>query len=158
MIKLFFISLLLLSGQLCTAQDKPVDFGNVNIHIGTIAVYSTYSIGYESFDLLPATPKHALRLNGGLGFWSASLFNKNTGFQTNISAIYGFGQKKHLLDLGFGAVFHSDKSLKGEGLSYIGTLYRPYIGYRFQPHDKRIILKIGSGWREVIQLGLGWRI
>lgn len=157
MIKSILFLITLLFGQIGFTQQLKKDKGNINLHLGAILYYTTYSIGYESLDFLHHE-KHSLRANLAAGTWTTSFLGKNIGFQTNIGLNYSLGKKHHLLDIGSALVFHFDKSLKNEGLSYIATTYRPFIGYRYQPLEKRIILKIGFGWKELLQLGFGIRI
>ncbi len=152
---LLFLTFFLIQSSF--TQESRRDKGNVNIHLGTILIYSTYSLGYEGFDLLK-NEKHSIRPAIGIGGWNANVFERNTGVQSNIGFTYSLGKKSHLLDVGSAVVFHFDKSLKGNGLTFIAATYRPYLGYRFQPVDKKLILKIGFGWREVLQVGVGWRL
>lgn len=141
--------------QNVTAQEK--DNGNVNLHLGSMFFYNTISIGYESLDFTKKLEKIQLRGNIKTGFWSASIVDANSGFQgaAGISFLYG---NTHKFEFSNDVVFHFDRSLKGNGLTYIATTYRPFIGYRFQNPEKKLIFKLGVGWREVIQCGIGFKI
>lgn len=55
-------------------------------------------------------------------------------------------------------VFHFDKGLKGQSITYFGALYRPFLGYRWQNPDRKIMAKIGVGWYEVVQFGIGFKL
>lgn len=136
------------------AQDK----GNVNVHFGTIIVYQTYSLGYETVDLLRDSKKHQLRPLVRFGGWGANFTERNNGFQTSIGLSYLFGSSSHHLEFANEIVNHFDKSLKGDGFVYISSLYRPFLGYRYQSTNNRIIARVGLGWKEIFQLGFGVRL
>ena len=151
------ILLFLLPGVL-NAQEEVKDKGNINVHFGTIIVYNTYSIGYESFNLLNNSDQHQLRPVIRMGGWGSSFTSKNKGAQSSLGVTYLFGKGDHLLEHCSEIVFHYDRGLKGQSIVYIGSMYRPYLGYRYQPRNKKIIAKIGLGWKEVIQFGFGYRL
>jgi len=155
MMKSVLIALLLFGAQFSTAQSS--DRGNVHVHFGTVFVYSTYSVGYESFDLLKNTNKHQLRPFLRVGGWSASIINVNKGSIGTAGMSYLFGGENHFLELSSAFVAHFDRGLKDQAITFIGGLYRPYLGYRYQPSGKKMIFKIGAGWREVVQVGFGYR-
>lgn len=143
----------------CAAQNNDErDKGIATFHIGSLIVYNTYSIGYETFDLLRNQVKHQLRPSVRLGAWSSTFAEKNTGIQNAVGLTYLYGNGNHLLELGSEIVFHYDQGLKGQALVYIGALYRPFVGYRYQPVDKNIVIKGGLGWKELIQVGLGVKL
>ena len=135
-------------------QDK----GNINIHYGTIIVYQTYSLGYETFDLLKNSEKHQLRPLIRFGGWKANLTEPNNGLQASIGLSYLLGSSNHHLEFTNEMVTHFDKSLKGQGLVYISSLYRPFLGYRYQSENSKFIGRVGFGWKEILQLGLGFRL
>ena len=141
-----------------TAQDEKKDHGNVNLHFGTLMVYSTFSIGYESFDFLSNSESHSIHGNIRVGGWNASISNKNSGVQSSLGISYLYGKKNHKLEFNSEFVAHFDKGLKGQAITYIASLYRPFLGYRYQPLDKKIILRFGIGWKEVVQFGVGFRL
>ncbi|MFT5820511.1 MAG: hypothetical protein ACI8ZM_001754 [Crocinitomix sp.] len=143
------------SGSIAQSNDN--DKGNVNIHFGTLMVYSTYSIGYESFGLLKNIGKHQVRPVIRIGGWQSSYAEQNKGVQSSLGITYLFGGKSHFIEHSSEIVTHFDKGLKGQSIVFIGAMYRPYLGYRYQPLDKKIIAKIGVGWKELIQIGFGLR-
>ena len=149
-----FLSLLLGSA---ISQEKIKDKGNINIHFGTVLLYNTYSIGYELFDLMPNSERHSIKPVVRIGGWSASVSDKNSGVLSTVGFSYLFGKGNHLLEHSSEFVAHFDKGLKGQILTFIGGLYRPFLGYRFQPLDKKIIIRFGVGWKEVFQFDLGYR-
>lgn len=151
-----FISILF-SG-IINAQSEVKDKGNINLHFGTLVVYNTYSIGYESFDLIKNIERHQLRPVIRVGGWNSSFASENTGTQSSLGISYLFGNRNHFFEHCSEIVSHFDKGLKGQPIVYIGSLYRPYLGYRYQPLNKRIIAKIGFGWKELIQVGFGYRL
>nr|WP_299207055.1 hypothetical protein [uncultured Brumimicrobium sp.] len=140
------------------SQSTSPDQGNLHFHFGSIMVYNTFSVGYESFNLLKNSKRHQFRPLLRAGMWNSSFSNKNTGVHSSIGIAYLFGKKNHFIEHSSEFVTHFDKGLKGQTIVYIGALYRPYLGYRYQPSGKRIIAKIGLGWREVIQVGIGLRL
>ena len=148
---------ILFSGIL-NAQSEVKDKGNINIHFGTLVVYNTYSIAYESFDLIKNIERHQLRPIIRVGRWSSSFASKNIGTQSSLGLSYLYGKGNHFFEHSSEIVNHFDKGLKGQPIVYIGSLYRPYLGYRYQPLDKRIIVKIGFGWKELVQVGFGYRL
>lgn len=154
-IKVILLVSILFLIQNITAQER--DNGNVNLHIGSMFFYNTVSVGFESLDFTKKLEKIQLRGSVKAGLWSASIVNANSGFQSaaGISCLYG---NTHKIEFSNDVVFHFDRSLKGDGLTYIAATYRPFIGYRFQNPEKRLILKLGVGWREVIQCGIGFKI
>jgi hypothetical protein len=151
---LFF---LIVFSSVISAQSASKDKGNLHFHFGIIMVYNTFSIGYESSNLIKNSERHQLRALLRAGVWNSSFANKNTGVHSSLGISYLFGKKNHYLEHSSELVTHFDRGLKGQTIVYIGALYRPYLGYRYQPSDKRIIAKIGVGWREVIQIGIGYR-
>jgi len=153
---LLLIFFLVGTHQFSSAQSN--DKGNIHLHFGAVVVYSTYSVGYESFDLLKNSTKHQIRPFVRIGGWNASIFNKNNGSLGTIGASYLFGRKNHFLEHSSAFVAHFDRGLKGKPITFIGGLYRPYLGYRYQPSEKKVIFKIGTGWREVVQVGFGYRL
>lgn len=155
LIILLFLSIVFSKNS--SAQSIVTDKGNIHFHFGTIMVYSTFSIGYESFNLIKNSKRHQLRPLLRAGVWNSSFTSKNTGMQSSLGFSYLLGKKNHFFEHSSELVTHFDKGLKGQTIVYIGSLYRPYFGYRYQPIDKRIIAKIGVGWKEVIQIGIGFR-
>ena len=154
-IKLILLVSILFLIQNVTAQER--DNGIVNLHFGSMFFYNTVSLGYESFDFTKKLEKIQFRGSVKTGLWSASIVDANSGFQSaaGISFLYG---NTHKIEFSNDIVLHFDRSLKGNGLTYIATTYRPFLGYRFQNPEKRLMLKLGVGWREVIQCGLGFKI
>ena len=154
---LIIIICLLLSGIL-KAQVKGKDRGNINFHFGTVVVYNTYSIGFESCDLIKNKERHQIRPLVRFGGWNSSFASKNIGTQSSIGLSYLFGNGNHFFEQSSEIVSHFDRGLKGQTIVFVGTQYRLYLGYRYQPLDKRIIVKIGFGWKELIQFGFGYRL
>lgn len=150
--QLLLISCLVFSIQPVLSQDH----GNVNIHFGSIAVYSTYSLGYESPDLLKFTDKHQVRPVIRFGGWSSSYAEQNRGFQNSLGISYLFGASNHHLEVTNELVNHFDRGLKGQSVVFISSTYRGFIGYRYQSTNNGFLFRIGSGWREVVQLGVGY--
>jgi len=157
--KIFFVIFALffcksnLVAQLNTSSDK----GNINMHFGTIAVYNTFSIGYELPDILKKSQKHTIRALIRLGIWNANLVHYNNGTQGAVGFSYIFGSKKHHFEHSSEFVMHFDKGLKGQPIVYIGSLYRPFIGYRFEAENSPLIFRIGIGWKEALQIGFGYK-
>lgn len=149
---------MLLTPYFVIGQQEQKDKGSLNIHLGTNIIYNTYSIGYESSDLVQKVEKHQIRPNIKVGGWQSSLTQKNTGIIASMGFSYLYGEGNHLFEHSSELITHFDKGLKGQSLIYIGTLYRPYFGYRYQPLNQKIILKFGFGWKEIIQIGLGFRL
>lgn len=142
-----------------TAQSDPKpDRGNVNFHTGTILIYSTVSLGYEAFDLLKKSQRHSLRPLLRAGIWNANVFNRNTGVQCAAGFSYILGSGRHHFEHSSEFVSHFDRGLKGQAITYIAGTYRPFAGYRFDSKDQSFIFRIGIGWKEVVQLGLGYRL
>lgn len=157
-ISIFTITLILvLFSKNIYAQSESSDKGNLNIHFGTLVVYNTYSIGYESFDLIKKIEKHQFRPVIRIGGWNSSFINKNSGILSSFGVSYLFGKRNHYFEHSSEVISHFDKGLKGQPIVYIASLYRLYFGYRYQPNNKKIIVKIGIGWKEFIQVGLGYR-
>lgn len=143
--------------NMCTTIFSQIsEKGNVNLHIGTIIYYNTFSLGYESKSLLKSN-RHQLRTNVRLGMWTSSIFDKNKGSLTSLGGTYLFGNK-HYIEFSSEVVFHFDRGLKGQTLSYIGTTYRPFLGYRWENPERKILTRIGFGWYEVVQIGIGYKI
>ena len=154
--KFLLFNFLILISTMNYAQT--LDKGNFNIHYGTLLVYQTYSIGYEGFDLLRNGARHSVRPVLRIGSWSAALVGKNLGMQTAIGASYLLGKGSHKFEHSSELVLHFDKSLRSQSLSYIASLYRPFIGYRYEPAHIRFIARVGMGWKEVLQIGIGYRL
>ncbi len=152
-----YITLVLALSVFQNLLGQENDKGNVNIHVGTMLFYNTYSLGYESFDFTKNLQKLQIRGNVKTGIWSASVVNSNRGFQSAIGVSLAYGNF-HKLEFSNDLVLHFDKSLNQKGVSYIATTYRPFIGYRFQNPEKKLIFRLGIGWREVIQCGIGFNI
>jgi hypothetical protein len=152
--KIFILVLFLIFGSFSFSQTNR---GNINVHYGTVLIYKTYSIGYESFDFFTKSQKHHLSGLVRFGGWSASTSIKNSGLQTAFGISYLYGKGNHYFEHSSEMVFHFDKSLKDSGLNYIASLYRPFLGYRYQPLEKKFIFRIGVGWKEVFQMGFGYR-
>ena len=131
--------------------------GNVNIHVGTMLFYNTFSFGYESVDLTKKLKKLQTRGSIKTGFWTASIINANSGFQSAVGTSFAYGNI-HKIEFSNDLVFHFDKSLKHNGLTYITATYRPFLGYRFQNPEKKLIFRLGIGWREIVQCGIGFKI
>lgn len=147
----------LLINDLCkNGYTQSPDRGSITLHAGSLFYYNTYSLGYES-PALWSKNQHQVRINGRVGGWSAFIIQKNKGILTSIGGTYLLGTK-HCLEISSEVVFHFDKSLKGQSVSYIGALYRPFLGYRWQNPDRKIATRIGVGWYEIIQFGIGFRI
>lgn len=147
----------ILFGASIYAQSEFKDKGNVNLHFGTLIVYNTYSIGYEGRDLIKNIKKHQLRPVIRFGKWDSSFANKNTGIQSALGLSYLLGKEKYFFEHSSELVFHFDKGLKEQTGVYIGSLNRLYFGYRYQPLNKKFIVKIGIGWKELFQFGFGYR-
>ena len=129
---------------------------NINLHLGSLAVYNTFSIGYEYHDLMNAIDKHQLKPVIRGGGWGASIINKNKGVQTSLGLSYLYG-RKHMLEFASEYVVHFDKGLKGQSITYIAATYRPFLGYRYEG-EKKMIFRIGAGWKEVVQFGVGYKL
>jgi hypothetical protein len=155
--KKIFILLLVSIPHFILGQNSNPDRGNINFHFGSIIAYKTYSIGYESFDLLKNTNHHQLRAIIRFGGWKSTFMNTNTGSQQSIGLSYLYGKTNHFLEFSSELVNHFDRGLKGQSIVYIGSMYRPFLGYRYQPVDKKIVARLGVGWKEVFQIGLGYR-
>lgn len=155
--KIIFFLLLSLFSVSSPCQEKMKDKGNINLHVGSMLLYNTYSVGYESFNLIPNLEKHSIKSVVRFGGWNANVLNKNVGALSSFGLVYLFGKGSHKLEHSSEFVTHFDKGLKGQKITYVGGLYRLFLGYRFQPVDKKIILRFGLGWREVFQFGLGYR-
>ena len=136
------------------AQDR----GNINLHFGTIIVYQTYSLGYETPNLLKNSEKHQLSPLIRIGGWKSSISEKNTGFQSALGFSYLFGANNHHLEFSNEIVTHFDKGLKGQSTVYIASLYRPFLGYRYQSKNNKFIGRIGFGWKELLQIGIGFKL
>ncbi len=135
--------------------------GNINVLYGTIIAYKTYSIGYESLDLFNTSiihsDKHHLSALVRFGGWNSTVSIENSGIQSAFGLSYLYGEGNHYFEHSSELVFHFDHSLKGEGYNYIASLYRPFIGYRYQPLEKKYLFRIGIGWKEALQIGFGYR-
>jgi len=145
--------------EFCSFSQK--NRGNINVLYGTIIAYKTYSIGYESLDLFNTSiihsDKHHLSALVRFGGWNSTVSIENSGIQTAFGVSYLYGKNNHYFEHSSEVVIHFDQSLKGNGLNFIGTLYRPFIGYRFQPLEKKFLFRIGIGWKEALQIGFGYR-
>ena len=149
-----FVSLNLLCGKSVFSQER----GNLNLHYGTLAVYNTYAIGYELFDLLKNSERHHISPLIRIGGWNSSISEKNRGFQSSFGFSYLLGKKNHHLELTNEIVAHFDKGLKGQDIVYIGSLYRPFLGYRYQSVSNKFIGRFGFGWKELLQIGIGFKL
>jgi hypothetical protein len=143
--------------QLISFGQKFPQFGSIHLNYGSVFVYSTKQLVYESPDLYKKNNLFAVQFIAGGGLWKASYTQESKGSLLTFGTSILLGKQSHFLEHNSSLNFHYGQSLKGNHAVFIGTLYRPYLGYRFQPKDKHLILKIGSGWKEIIQLGVGWR-
>ncbi|NOQ73504.1 MAG: hypothetical protein GQ574_15975 [Crocinitomix sp.] len=132
-------------------------FGSIQLNAGTLHVYRTLSIGYESPTLLQLGDKHQFRLAVNGGLWHARLYNSTVGTQFNSNVTYLFGGKPHKLEIGVGITSHFAKGLKGQTLAYIASLPNTFLGYRYEKSNGRLFFKGGLGWYEAVQVGLGFR-
>lgn len=140
------------------AEEEPTSGnGAIYAHVGTIHVYRTINLGYESPTLYQFGGRHQFRLLGDIGFWHARLFNVNWGVKSSIGMVYLFGAKASKLEINGGASFHFDEGLKGQLLGYMGTLPKIFLGYRYEKPEGRFFFKAGIGWHEAVQLGCGLR-
>jgi len=137
---------------------RDVDKGNINLQLGTVGVYSSYSIGYEFKDLFPKSEKHALRPQIGIGAWTAVFITANNGLQNYFSVSYLYGKGNHLFEHNSALVMIYDEDLTTDKMRLSTFVYRGFLGYRYQPKEKHIILKVGVGFYEVLQVGIGWRL
>ncbi len=141
------------------AQSEPkTDKGNINLHTSTVLLYSTMSIGYESIDLAKRSARHSIRPLIRIGVWNARLSVNNVGVQSAIGFSYVLGSKNHHFEHSSEFVSHFDKGLKGQSMLFIAGTYRPFIGYRYDSQNKRFIFRIGVGWKEALQVGLGYKL
>jgi len=155
MMKQLILGFVLLFGSFNSfCQDNE---GAIYGQFNTILIYSNYTLNYESKDIINQFEKHSLRFSGGLGGWTTSAFNKNSGTLLNYGINYNYGSKSHLLEFGLTYQNHFDKGLKDQPIVFIGSTFRPFFGYRYQPLERKLFFKIGTGWREVVQIGLGYR-
>lgn len=149
-----FILLNLFYSKSILSQER----GNLNLHFGSVAVYNTYSIGYELFDLLKKSETHQISPLIRFGGWNSSISEKNRGFQSSLGVSYLLGKKNHHLEFTNELVAHFDEGLKGQNIVYISSLYRPFLGYRYQSEKNKFIGRIGVGWKELLQLGVGVKL
>ena len=159
-IRLYFILVLISFAHfnfIAQSEAKP-DKGNVNVHTSTVLLYSTISIGYESFDLLKKNERHSIRPLIRIGLWNARLATNNVGVQCAIGFSYVFGLKSHHFEHSSEFVPHFDKGLKGQPIVYIASMYRPFVGYRYESPSKPFIFRIGVGWKEVLQIGFAYKL
>ncbi|MFK8038792.1 MAG: hypothetical protein AB8B74_10915 [Crocinitomicaceae bacterium] len=154
--QLFILYMIIIGSPLSLfcQKDKGAIFGQFN----TVLIYSNYTINYETKSLFSTSEKHNLMLTAGIGGWSTSAFNKNSGVVVNYGINYLFGSNSHLLEVDLNYQNHFDKGLKGQLIVFIGSTFRPFLGYRYQPKEGKVFFKIGTGWREVLQMGLGFRL
>ncbi|MBA2613063.1 MAG: hypothetical protein H0U95_13925 [Bacteroidetes bacterium] len=143
--------------SIAQSEQRP-DKGNVNFSTGTVLLYSTVSIGYESPDLLKKSVKHSLRPLVKFGVWNARVATNNVGSQCSIGLSYVIGSTSHHFEHSSEFVSHFDKGLKGQPIVYIASLYRPFVGYRYDSQNNTFIFKIGVGWKEVLQMGIGCKL
>jgi len=140
------------------AQDAKKDLGYIDFHVGTLIVYNTYTIGYKGPSLIKSGTKHQLRPIISFGGWKSTFFENNRGSLASLGLTYWYGKEKHFFEFSSELVFHFDKGLKGQSLVSTGVLYRPFIGYRYAPSSKRLTAKVGVGWYELFQFGLGFKL
>lgn len=132
--------------------------GNIFVQAGTFAVYSTFSVGYESPSLSLKNNKHHLMGYVSSGVWNASLFNKNNGLQSKIGLTYLYGAKNNHFEISAGIASHFDKSLDQQQYLHIATLPNLFLGYRYRNSTKRLSFKAGVGLIEIVQLGIGFNL
>lgn len=159
-IKLYFLTFIAITRPfnfIAQSESKP-DKGNVNFHTGTMLLYSTVSIGYEALDLAKKSERHSIRPLFRIGIWNARVATNNVGAQCAIGFSYVLGSKSHHLEHSSEFVSHFDKGLKGQPFTYIASTYRPFVGYRYDSQKKPLILRIGIGWKEVLQIGVGYKL
>lgn len=153
-----FLIFVLFSSSTISAQNDAIDRGNINLHFGSIVVYNTFSIGYESPDILKKYNHHQIRLLSKIGRWNTTLLNKNAGLNGTLGFSYLIGKKNHYFEHNSEVVFHFDEGLKDQGLVHVASTYRIFLGYRYMPKNKRLFFKIGAGWYELFQIGFGYRL
>lgn len=159
-IKFLFIILLVvtrITDIFAQSNPKP-DRGNINLHTGTLLLYSTVSIGYESLDLAKKSARHSLRPLLRIGVWNARIASNNVGVQCAVGFSYVLGSKSHHFEHSSEFVSHFDKGLQGQQIVYIASLYRPFVGYRYDSQSKPFIFRIGIGWKEALQIGIGYKL
>jgi len=152
--KLLFCFFFVSYSAICQEKD-PVNKGAIQISAGTLYFYRVASIGYESPSLVQLRSKHTFKFSVNTGLWNARLSAPNTGTQINANLIYVFGEKAHKLEMDLGFTSHFDKGLKGQYFSYIATLPKFFLGYRYE--QRKLYYKLGLGWYEALQVGIGYK-
>lgn len=146
-------------GSFCISQsdDKnPINNHTLTIELGNTIIYGTLSLNYESIDFLKNSDKHIAKFSVGAGRWSSDLWESNVGFQFNSNLIYLYGANSHHFEADLGLTYLFDNGLEKSKYAYISTIPNVFLGYRFQKPTKHFMFKIGAGWYELIQLGLGY--
>jgi len=154
-VPLLFFLIFAIHSPFCYSQTS--NKGLIYIQAGTLFVYSTSSLGYECPDFFKSIDVHSLSAFAGIGVWRSTFTSKTQGMQFNLGGSYLLGNKSHKLEIAYSYMFHFHNSLKSKKTNYVTGLSRPYIGYRFAPNNRKIIVKIGTGWKEIVQLGFGYR-
>lgn len=139
-------------------QRTERDAGNIVINSGTSIIFNTLTIGYESPSLLGDLKKHKLRLGLHSGLWHASLFNSNLGVQIKPQFVYLLGNAVHQLEVNYGIALYLDSNIDEAGINYIGRRQTFYMGYRLKPKTHSLFFKLGAGYPELLQLGVGYQI
>ena len=141
----------------CQTDDtNPINNHTITFELSNTVAYGTLSLNYESVDFLKKSDKHIAKFSLGFGRWSSELWESNTGFQFNSNFIYLFGANSHHFEADLGLTYHFDKGLEKSKYAYIGTIPNVFLGYRFQKPEKHFMFKIGAGWYELIQAGIGY--
>jgi hypothetical protein len=139
-------------------SQRTYDSGTIFVHAGTIGFYASQSLGYESRDFLRGNYTHSVSAFAAAGRWHSAITQDNAGFQWNLGAAYALCFGSHAMEHRSLLAFHYDQSLKSNGLAYLGCRYKTYVGYRLHFARQRMVLRVGAGWPEFVQAGLGYRI
>jgi len=159
---LFFFIVTILNFNL-TAQGPQKDttnyskYSNFNIEMGTVLIYSSITLNYESENVLQSNI-HFLKFEFGGGLWAASMFNSNQGFLTNANAIYLYGENAHHFEANLGAAIHFSKKNGSDEVTYQNTIPNLFLGYRYQKKGEKMMFKAGIGAIKLFQIGIGYSI
>ncbi len=155
--KRFLFSLLITVVFTFTVKSQNANRGNLFLHGGSVALYSTASVGYEAPNFLKRD-NHYFTAVGSVGLWNAILFGSNSGFQTKAGLMYLSGAGNNHFEFQGGLTLHFDESLDQPTPVLVVTLPYLFLGYRYQNYDGRFFFKAGLGLLELVQLGVGIKL
>jgi hypothetical protein len=135
------------------------DVGTLGLHGGSILLFNSASVIYESPDLFKKSEAQDLRVSLGYGIWYFEFLSRARGALGYGGLELILGPNEHHLEIDLGVMMRSfDESFSDNTEGQTVFLPRSFIGYRYESADSPVYLKAGIGFVELLQFGFGVRL